>query len=226
MISLIHPSRGRAEQARKTLDLWVARSSGSRKIEYILSIDSSDVQKSGYAKMCDAYQVDAMALDSVKILVRGNTSVVEATNHAARHATGEIFIYLSDDFECPQNWDTLIIESVRNLCPKQPEWLLKVDDCLQPFHADVVTIPIMSKALYNRLGYFWHPGYKSMFVDQDLIHTCINNNWLLLDESLKFPHLHYSNSKAPMDETYKASSAHWDSGKAFYHKRKQLKFPL
>lgn len=223
MISLIHPSRGRAEQARRTIDLWLSRASGTRKIQYILSIDADDPQKREY---CSRSFMWGSCLDSMAILHRENKSVVEATNHAAKHATGEIFIYLSDDFECPQNWDTLIIESVRKLCPKQPEWLLKVDDCLQPFHADVVTIPIMSKALYNRLGYFWHPGYKSMFVDQDLLHTCINNNWLLLDESLKFPHLHYSNDKAPMDDTYKASSAHWDSGKAFYHKRKQLKFPL
>lgn len=224
MISLIHPSRGRAEQARRTIDLWLSRASGTRKIEYILSVDSDDSQ-AGLYFFGKGFPLGKNA-DIIKVLMHENKSVVEATNHAAKHATGEIFIYLSDDFECPQNWDTIIIESVRNLCPKQPEWLLKVDDCLQPFHADVVTIPIMSRALYNRLGYFWHPGYKSMFVDQDLLHTCINNNWLLLDESLKFPHLHYSNSKAPMDETYKASSAHWDSGKAFYHKRKQLKFPL
>jgi hypothetical protein len=223
MITLIHPSRGRAEQARKTIERWMSMASGARKIQYILSIDITDPKKGDYAGVGFLWN---SSLDSMLFLLRDNNSVVEATNHAAKHASGEILIYLSDDFECPQNWDTLIIESVRKLCPKQPEWLLKVDDCLQPFHADVVTIPIMSKALYNRLGYFWHPGYKSMFVDQDLLHTCINNNWLLLDESLKFPHLHYSNDKAPMDETYKASSAHWDSGKAFYHKRKQMKFPL
>ena len=68
-----------------------------------------------------------------------NSSVVEATNRAAKYAKGDILLYLSDDFKCPDNWGASIYQSVKDF---GPVWLLKVDDCLQQFEVPVLTIPI------------------------------------------------------------------------------------
>lgn len=223
-IILLHPSRGRAKKARETIDFWIERASGQHEITHILSVDSDDLQLELYKKYspaCNGFLTSAL-------IENPNKSVVEATNAAARYAPeGHLMIYLSDDFQCPVNWDVLVrdqaIEADRQIGER---FLIKVDDCLQKFNVDVLTIPIMSYRLYQKLGYFWHPEYKSMFVDQDLFWTCKNNNWLFLSPDLKFPHLHYSNGKAPMDETYRISSVHWDSGKELYHKHKSQGFPL
>lgn len=222
--TLLHPSRGRARQARQTFDLWLKKSSGKFPIEYILSVDEDDPQAEMYA-LCQPSSGIPIHFESSVMVANDNTCVVEATNKAAELATGNILIYLSDDFQCPDEWDCLIMNEVHRQ-HLENEWLLKVDDCLQRFEVDVLTIPIMSIDLYKKLGYFWHPEYKSMFVDQDLFHTCKNNNWLFYAPHIKFPHLHYSNSKAPMDDTYKKSSLHWDSGKKLYHQRKAIQFPL
>ena len=219
-ISLIHPSRGRAKQARETVDLWLTRASSLYDIEHILSVDIDDPQLEEYKK---AFSIGSTICSS------SNDSVVQATNIAAKVSRGEILIYLSDDFHCPQNWDQLIINAIDTL--GNPEiWLLKVHDCLQKFSADVLTIPIMNRNLYKRLSYFWNPEYKSMFVDQDLYHVCAKNDWLYFAEPLEFPHLHYTNPdpnlKSKMDETYKQSADNWTQGKAIYYRRRREGFPV
>jgi hypothetical protein len=212
VISLIHPSRGRAGKALTTINDWRERSSGKVLIEHILSVDNDDPHIHMYLRFTNA------------IVVTGdNKDVVEATNRGAARAKGDILVYLSDDFTCPKDWDlhlTDIFDGVT--CPQ----LLKVDDCLQSFNVPVLTIPIMNRALFEKLKYFWHPNYKSMFVDEDLYWTCKNNNWLIEAPGLKFPHEHCSIGKAENDETYKRSAGNWNQGKAMFAQRKAAGFPL
>lgn len=184
----------------------------------IVSIDESDPQRSLYEEL---YQ-DYMAFRSLdKLLINPNTSVVEATNVAAKASDGDILIYLSDDFACFENWGGEVVSRMELNKPM----LMKVDDMHQKFHVDVLTIPIMNRTLYNELGYFWHPAYKSMFVDQDLYHTVKNLDALMLCPELKFEHRHHCAGLAQNDETYKRSAANWDSGKELYRQRKQQNFP-
>jgi len=208
-ISLIHPSRGRAEKAKQTLNNWMLKSSGGNEIEHILSIDSDDKELLIYTALFDS-----------KMIIGPNDSVVSATNKAAEIATGDILIYLSDDFDCPKDWDKLIVD--KNL---EGEWLLKVDDGLQRFYVGIVTIPIMSKSLYSRLGYFWHPSYKSQFVDRDLYYTVYSMGYLISAPDITFQHNHYSNGKAEKDATYERNDANWETGKAIFAQRRLSNFP-
>jgi glycosyltransferase involved in cell wall biosynthesis len=214
-ITLLHPSRGRAKKAKETYDYWVSQSSGEIEIEHILSLDRSDSANEEYYKEFDN--------TGSLCLLKDNACVVEATNKAAKEANGDILVYMSDDFKCPLNWDIALENYFKGV--KTP-MLLKVDDCLQQFHIPVLTIPIMNRALYEKLGYFWHPGYKSMFVDEDLFWTVTYNNWIVNSPGLKFPHEHCCNGKAENDETYKRSAANWDQGKAMFAKRRLEGFPL
>jgi glycosyltransferase involved in cell wall biosynthesis len=218
LISLIHPSRGRPAKSFSTVKKWISNSGlGFGEVETIVSIDLIDNQ------YYTAYDEFNNPHHRVSIIQNDNTSVVDATNIAAKKSNGDILIYLSDDFDCPENWGPLVLkefEGVEGPC------LLKIDDCLQPFHVPVLTMPIMNRALYERLGYFWHPGYKSMFVDQDLFEVVKKNGWLKLAPHLKFEHKHVSVGKTQDDETYRRSAANWDQGKAVFAKRKSQGFPI
>lgn len=214
-ISLLHPSRGRAEKAGETYERWIGRITKPAYIEYIISIDKSDPDLLRYMKV---YDVQARS-----ILVNDNNSVVEATNHAAERSAGDILIYLSDDFDCPEGWNKLIEKEFEGV---DSPMLLKVDDCLQNFHVGVCTIPIMNRALYERLGYFWHPDYKSMHVDVDLYETCKRLGVIKYAPHLKFPHNHYSNGKAQKDETYTRSEGNWDQGLQVLKRRRAQGFPV
>ncbi len=212
-ICLIHPSRGRAEKAKQTLDYWINSSSKNNEIEHILSIDNDDSQKSEYSKLFNK-----------SIICSGdNKNVVQATNRAAKYSTSDILIYLSDDFKCPDNWDVDVIKHFENITTPL---LIKVDDCLQQFHIAVLTIPIMNRELYRKLGYFWQPEYASMFVDEHLYWTCKENGFMKECPELMFPHEHHTLGNCVNDETYQRSSLNWNQGKELFAKHKAEGFLL
>lgn len=218
LISLIHPSRGRPDKSYQNALRWAERAGGQ--FEIVVSVDEDDPDKNGYLSH---YRFGLDKCYAWSVIVNFNKSVVDATNHAARQATGDILIYLSDDFDCPENWVPLIEKEFKDITAP---CLIKVDDCLQPFHVRVLTIPIMNRALYERLGYFWHPGYKSMFCDEDLWHTANKLGALWSAPHLKFEHKHVSVGKADDDETYRRSSANWNQGQDVFNRRKRMGFPI
>jgi hypothetical protein len=214
-ISLIHPSRGRAKKSFYNAKEWIENA--GCEVELILSLDNNDIT----GLYADLYEPLFQQYNG-KFICRDNNSVVEATNKAAKESTGDILAYLSDDFKAPDNWGQLILKEFEGVTEPM---LLHVDDCLQPMHARVLTIPIMNRQLYNKLGYFFHPEYKSMFVDCDLYETADRLKAIKKAPHLKFPHEHVSIGKAPDDETYRNSAKNWDQGKAVFAKRKAAGFP-
>ena len=142
--------------------------------------------------------------------LENNKSVVEATNNAAILATGDMLVYMSDDFTAPDGWDREL-----SLLYRESPMLIKVDDGLQKFSAPVPTCPIMTRELYQKLGYFWYPEYLSMWVDVDLYYTClpyiVNAPWI------HFKHNHPTYGQA--DETYKRSWANWNQGADLFNRR-------
>lgn len=224
-ISLLHPSRGRPKKAYQTAKEWVEKA--GVEVEYILSLDEDDNWQEQYISLI--FSDHKFNQFNTSIIGWMNGNVVNATNRAAQNSKGDILVYLSDDFKCPDNWGNLIIKEFEStLISGMPElpWILKVDDCLQKFHVPILTIPIMNRAMYERLGYFWNPEYKSMFVDEDLYWTARKIDAIKMCPHLKFPHEHPSNGKAVTDETYQRSAANWNQGKAVFERRKKQGFPI
>ena len=211
-ISLIHPSRGRPQLAHYNYRNWLGKASGNHAIEHWLSLDSNDPELKHYRKLFKGL---------TNIITADNHNVVQATNAAARNVTGNMIIYLSDDFHCPQNWDSELV----NMVPQQPEYLLWVNDGIQGANS-MLTIPVMSAALHHSLGYFWHPDYESMWVDVDLWHVCQRRNVLLSCQHLLFEHKHYSIGKAVYDDTYREhdNAARQSQGRSVFERRKAADF--
>lgn len=208
-ISLIHPSRSRPDKAKATARKWIDEAGVPT--EHIFSVDHSDPKASEYFE------------EGFTTIQYPNTCVVEATNQAAKVSTGDLLLYLSDDFDCYKGWGLDVVKQFEN---ENRPLLIKCDDGLQQFNVPVLTIPIMNRALYDRLGYFWHPEYKSMFVDEDLYWTAFKLAALKMCPQIKFQHNHPSNGKAANDEVYMRSSANWDQGKALFAKRKAEGFQV
>lgn len=224
MISLIHPSRGRPDKSVSNACEWVAKAGCS--VELVLSLDDSDPTYKRYDKaytnihLLSEYEGYDFTYQEI---CKDNTSVVQATNEAAKVARGSILVYLSDDFKCFDNWGVAVKKEFEGV---SHPLLIKVDDCLQNFAVPVLTIPIMNRQLYERLGYFWHTEYKSMFVDEDLYWVSRKLNAIKYCPHLKFEHHHVCNGKAQDDETYRASAKNWDQGKEVFLRRKAEGFPV
>ncbi len=206
VISLIHPSWGRPIKGYNTAQKWIDQA--GVKVEHIFSLDDSDDSAKSYK-----------ALD--KLIIRNNRSVVQATNRGAEIATGDVLVYLSDDFNCFNNWGVTLTAICQNY---HGEYLIKVHDGLQRFEAEVLTIPIMSRALYQSLGYLYHPAYLSMWVDVDLFFTCQQRGVIKNHREICFEHEHYSVGKMKQDDTNRRSDANWNQGKQVLQMRKREGF--
>lgn len=117
-ISLIHASRSRPELAISVANNWIAKSQGAE-IEYIFSLDADDNWKE-YASLFRGAVYDDTRI-SVKLLTAPNKSAIEAINYAATRATGDLLIAVSDDFSCPEHWDTELLkhlEGKSDFCAK------------------------------------------------------------------------------------------------------------
>jgi glycosyltransferase involved in cell wall biosynthesis len=181
---------------------WMSHTTNAMAVEHILSIDQTDPCVSEYLKYFP------------RAIIGDNANVVQATNRAAKEAKGDILVYLSDDFDAPFAWDEFLRQQLGDGSEKI---LLKVDDGLQPFENEVLTIPIMTRALYQELGYFFYPEYASMWVDVDLYYTCAP--YIKRCPQVTFQHNHYCNGKAVKDETYTRSEGNWNQGLDVFTRR-------
>lgn len=207
MISILYPSRGRANKAYQTYKNWIL-DSGLADFQVVVSVDSSDPELELYKSL-------------MPVIVNDNSSVVEAVNHASEKSTGDILLYLSDDFRCFPDWGIAVSKEFEGCTTPR---ILRIDDNLQGFHVRVLTMPIMNRAAFKELGYFFNPLYKSMWVDCDLYEVADRRGWIKHCKNIVFPHDHVSNGMAPDDDTYRRSAANWDQGKSVFDSRRKMRF--
>lgn len=204
MISLIHPSRCRAYQAKQAAENWISRAGCS--IQYILSLDSDEPQKMSYIG------------NDLNFIVNSNRSAVDAINNAAKESTGDILVVMSDDFDCPQDWGKQII----SLTTGKTDWIAKTPDGIQRW---MITLPIMDRHYYNRFGYVYYPEYRHLFCDTEL--TCVAD---LLQRKIELPinfvHNHYSVSKSKKDEISVRADATQEQGEKLFIERAKKNFDL
>lgn len=211
-ISLIHPSRGRAEKSIRNVENWILTSGKGVDIETVLSIDYDDPQKDLYYNLYSNSWIDAM------IIVNNNRSAVDAINNAAKVSTGEILIVVSDDTDCFEKWGSSIIEQTSG----KNDWIAKCYDGIQKW---IITMPLMDRNYYNRFGYIYYPEYKHMFCDTEL--TCVAD---LLNRKIELPflfkHRHYSVEGLSKDSTTLKADATWSQGESLFLRRFVMNFGL
>jgi len=213
-ISLIHPSRGRCHQSWKCMNLWTESCSPHNDVEYIMSLDSDDV--GNYLDLTES----AIGKVNFRVVVGDNTNVVQALNRGAKVATGDILIYVSDDFECPINWDIVIQQAVKG----NDDWVLHVDDGIQK---NTATISILSRKYYERFNRIYHPGYISMWVDPDFTEEAKALGKLInRTQDILFKHNHYTVGGIPFDATYakENSGKAWEHGEKLFYERQANNF--
>lgn len=201
-ISIIHASYGRPELQAMTAWKWIERTSGDHDIEYLLSIDKSDT--SAYPDSI-SFKQDYVTASVVKNDT--NTSVA-AINKAASVSTGDIIVVISDDFDCPDKWDVMIVDQVQD----KTKWILKTQDGTQPW---IITLPIMDRAYYEEYGYVYRPVFLHMFCDCELTHQA-DINGRKITSNLLFKHEHYSVGGIIKDNTSVKADKTWEQGKKMY----------
>lgn len=207
MISLIHPSRGRPEKSIQTVKKW--REAAGDYIQVVVSVDTDDPKLEDYNYY---YQANGA------YTVNKNRSAVDAINKGAQLAIGDILIVVSDDTECPPNWDSFLLKWLRG----KKDFIVKTQDGIQPW---IITMPIMDRAYYNRFGYIYHPNYQHMFCDTEM--SCVADiTGRKITSNLLFKHNHYSVTKEAPDAINKKADATWDQGEKLFLERYKRNFDL
>jgi len=219
MITLIHPSRGRARMAAVTMQTWINKSS-TKDIQYIFSIDVDDPQLNFYKTFLKPFSGIAP-----EIIVSANKNLVQAIEKVPHEAIkGDIIIVVSDDFDCPKNWDSLLL----NVTDNRKEFAIKINDGITQHDNPIMTLPILSKQLFDRLGYIYYPGYIGMFADNDLFEVCDKLGAIIHAPQLLFPHNHWINKKTRRDATHNRhdNPISWKVGQKLLDERRQRNFDL
>lgn len=218
-ITIIHPSRGRAKQADYTAAQFFNKS--DNKFEYILSVDSNDPELPKYNELFNATFNNCGKIQRIypkRPVINNNRSAIQAINNAAKVATGGLFVVISDDFDCPEHWDSKLLAQLEG----KSDYIVKTMDGIQP---TLITLPIMDRVYYERFGYIYHPDYVHMFSDQEM--TAVGHMLgRVIKSDLLFPHLHYSTGKSPKDEVSIRNDSTWTQGKHLFNERLKTNFGI
>lgn len=211
-ISLLHPSRGRAEKSLKTLINWLQKASNISNIEHVISIDYDDDE-------INKYIVNYANSPKTNVVISNNNNLVEAANNGAKICTGDLLILISDDFDCPENWDLLLLDAVKD----KKDFVLKTYDGIQKW---IVTLPIMDRIYYEKQGYLYYPEYQHMFSDTDMTHKADLEGKLIIRNDLVFTHNHYSVGKSEKDCVNTKADLTFQQGEKVYLERVKNNFGL
>ncbi len=209
-LSILHASRQRPDQAIEAAHLWITLMSRKYEWEYILSLDSSDPELPNYERYKGG--------QNMRSIVNDNNNLVQAANQAARLASGDIFILISDDFLCVKGWDEMVVEALAG-----KSGVLKTFDGIQRW---IVTLPIMTRDYYDEQCHFYFPHYDHMFCDTDMTHFADVQKKLIIRNDIVFRHNHYSIGGNKKDAVNVKADSTWKHGEERYLIRCRNKFGL
>lgn len=211
-ISILHPSRSRPDQAFLAMCQFTDSLSETIEYEYILSLDTDDAAP--YEK-----EFSCFPAPRYRVIRNDNSNCVQASNSAAKEATGDILVLISDDFSAFHGWDLKVVEAL-----KGKSGLLKTYDGTQKY---IVTLPIMTRDYYESQGHIYYPEFGHMFCDTDQTHKADLQGKLIIRNDIHFHHWHYSTSDGfKKDEVNNKADKTWESGEETYLRRCREKFGL
>lgn len=216
-ISIIHPSRKRPALAMETANKWLTNA--TNKLEYFFSVDKDD-DWNQYMNCLEPI-LKTHERHSVGLHVGDNSSSVEAINKVAEIVKGDLFIVVSDDFDCFPGWDEWLLSRLQG----QNDFVVKTTDTLQEW---LITLPIMDRTYYNRFGYIYYPGYKHLFSDTEMTEVghLLGRVIDLRDNDHVFLHRHPCGGFVERDETYLKNDETWNQGETLFYERKKNNFDL
>lgn len=225
---LAHPSYGRPEKAAITAKKWLESAFSPGSVSgYFMCVEKNE--EAAYASALSKAGIQ----DRVRLVSGIYGTCVSAANEAARFGNSvepswDVVILVSDDFECPGEWDEILGRSVNMRYGegfREEKYAVQVSDGAVKH---ILTIPIISRAAYMETGYVYHPSYISMYADNDL-REVFDRHFAVIDcTDTVFRHMHWANGIGTKDSTYmhQERPQAWNVGREVFEKRKSNNFPV
>jgi hypothetical protein len=215
-ISIIHPTRGRPQQAAQVRKAWLDAAADPERIEYIFSFSEDDQETGGLLHRFRHALSPAGHLDQV-----GGT-LVQNLNAGTRASTGQIILFVQDDLHCPLHWDKQIEAALADKLDRPAALQIRdgyrADDLLITF---CVTRPTLD--LFGFDGGIVCPEYRGVFCDNDYTRL-VQKHSILVPSDITLRHEHPAwNPAVPMDATYAVENS--DEGYRFGNEVYRRRWP-
>lgn len=197
---------------KQVVELWNSRST-RKNHEFVIAVDDNNPE------IIKAALAVAQEAGNAKVVIQSSEpyNCVKGWNLAAEHTVGKVIIAVADDFVPPIGWD----QSLLDLQPtgwQDGEWVVHTED---GYVHDIFVLGIITRKRYEKFGYFFYPGYESMFSDTELTVTAQRDGVVIEARHLLFEHMHPDAGKRGRDaaDVKHASSDRWARGEMLFNWR-------
>ncbi len=187
VFSLLHPTRGRPEECIKMMEKWLDMAGKPEAVEHIFAVDSDDLETMEATK------------GFKRLVISDRMGCNAAYNDLAAMSQGKILISCADDINPFYHWDADVYEKLESYLDK--EAILKVHDGYR--NDDLLTVTIMTRARFEKQGFFHCGEYPTVFADNELTLRGQIDGVIVNGNDLTFKHEHPANNpNVKVDETY------------------------
>jgi len=198
---VIHASRGRPVRGPDKACCMIEAMTTKTPFTYYFSLDTDD-------PTLDSYRKQIASIDFVTdTIVADNRGCVQATNRAAERLQDENLMFVNtDDILFPDGWDKLLFDFIETI--PTDVFLVHVTEGI-PNSGNCAIIQCLSAGLYRKMGTLFHPGYISMFADNDILGVAraLGAVYSYVGPTIHFIHEHPSFGYGQMDDTYRRTSS-------------------
>jgi len=193
-ISLLLPTRGRAELLRRFLESVLARSERPELVEVVVYADEDDPSSHGF-------QVEGL---EVHTIVGPRASMGDYNTACLERSRGDIVVLANDDVVIQtRGWDRKLREM--HAAMQDRVYLAYPNDLFKG--RGLSAFPILSRTVCQLLGEPFPRAYRGAFIDYHLLDIFKRleqhgHPRLIYLEDMVFEHMHYRTGKGDFDEIY------------------------
>jgi hypothetical protein len=211
------PSRSRPGALRACLESLAMFSTSLPPI--IVSLDPTDDKAGEYRSM-----LDELSWGNLRAYWTRHRSKVHAFNLHIPVAGWDVLAVVSDDMRAIEpGYDQRICDDMSAYFP-ETDGILHYNDGHRG--EELMSITVIGKAWYDRFLYVYHPDYRSLFCDNEMMEVGkALGKYRYLPDCL-IEHLHPYFTGAPMDEQLKTTEGYYGRDGRIFELRRKLKFLL
>ena len=220
VFSLVYTSV-RATKIKPMLEEWMRKARQPEAIEIVLAVDANDEASQIVAKELAAHptwQFCWAVQDSAPF------DCVRGWNLAATKVRGQVLVQVTDDIHPPDGWDAKL-KALEPANWMDQDYAVHVED---GYVHNIMVLAIITKVRYDRFGYFFYPGYSSLFCDTELTEVAYREGRVIAAPHLLFEHKHPDCQKRERDavDLVHASKERWVQGEMLFNYRAARGFPI
>jgi len=214
------PARGRKDKFLSTLLAYHENLINKEDFQFLISIDEDDAVLNN-----DEVKELLSKFPNTKVVVGPSIGKIGAVNRDMDHAEPwEIVVLLSDDMMPKlKGFDMIIRKDMHKTFP-DGDGVLWYNDGHQGDKLN--TLCILGKKYYDRFGWIYHPGYKSLFSDNEFMEVSKLLGKVKYNSLCIIEHQHWAWGYGNMDDLYKANEKYFQEDQAFFQKRSAENFGI